>query len=159
MADRFVWHGVKKDIQQWCKECHGCHLSKINGHVRAPLTHKLPPSSRFKSPLMDGPLPQRRNVVSFCIHRPLYSAARSPIPKQTCAPALIRHWISRFDLPEDNTSDRGAQFIFSLSTELGQVIGVQLHTTTAYHPQANGMIGRLHRQLKSSLKARNTNPY
>jgi hypothetical protein len=28
------------------------------------------------------------------------------------------------------------------------------HTTTAYHPQANGMVERLHRQLKAALKAR-----
>ena len=30
--------------------------------------------------------------------------------------------------------------------------------TTAYHPQANGMVERLHRQLKAGLKARTTWP-
>ena len=78
---------------------------------------------------------------------------------KTCAQALIRHWISRFGLPEDITSDRSAQFTSSLWTELGQVFGVQLHTTTAYNPQANDMIERLHHQLNSSLKARITDPY
>ena len=85
-----------------------------------------------------------------------------PLPDskaKTCAQALIRHWISRFGLPEDVTSDRGAQFTSSLWTELGQVLGEQLHTTTAYHSQANCMIERLHRQLKSSLKTRTTDPY
>ena len=37
-------------------------------------------------------------------------------------------------------------------------MGVQLHRTTAYHPQANGIIERLHRQLKASLKVRLTGP-
>ena len=37
-------------------------------------------------------------------------------------------------------------------------MGIQHCTTTAYHPQANGMVERLHRQLKASLKARATHP-
>ena len=32
-------------------------------------------------------------------------------------------------------------------------LGVHSSMTTAYHPQANGMVERLHRQLKGSLKA------
>ena len=24
IADRFVWHGLKKDVKKWCKECHSC---------------------------------------------------------------------------------------------------------------------------------------
>ena len=37
VADRFVWHGTKKDIRRWCKECPACQSSKIHRHVRAPL--------------------------------------------------------------------------------------------------------------------------
>ena len=33
-------------------------------------------------------------------------------------------------------------------------LGIQLHRTTAYHPQANGLVERFHRTLKASLKAR-----
>ena len=32
--------------------------------------------------------------------------------------------------------------------------GVQHITTTAFHPQANGMVERLHRQMKDALRAR-----
>ena len=166
VADRFVWHGMKKDIRRWCKECHACQSSKIHRHVRAPLTHRLPPSGRFRSLHVDlvGPLPPSEGMTYLftIIDRFTRWPEAIPLPDskaKTCAQALIRHWISRFGLPEDITSDRGAQFTSSLWTELGQVLGVQLHTTTAYHPQANGMIERLHRQLKSSLKARTTDPY
>ena len=34
-----------------------------------------------------------------------------------------------------------------------------MHQAPAYHPQANGMIERLHGQLKNSLKARTDDPY
>ena len=39
------------------------------------------------------------------------------------------------------------------------MLGIKQPHTTAYHPQANGMVERLHRQLKDSLKARTTFPH
>ena len=77
----------------------------------------------------------------------------------TCAKALTSHWIARFGVPQDVTSDRGTQFTSSLRSELGHTPGVRMQQTTAYHPQANEMIERLHRQLKRSLRARTRDPY
>ena len=37
--------------------------------------------------------------------------------------------------------------------QLSQRLGTLHHLTTAYHPQANGMVERSHRQLKDALKA------
>ncbi|GFN96959.1 Pol polyprotein [Plakobranchus ocellatus] len=67
----------------------------------------------------------------------------------TCATALLYHWMARFGVPEDITSDKGRQFTSSLWTQLIHLLGVEANTTTAYHPQANGMVERLHRQLKT----------
>ena len=61
-------------------------------------------------------------------------------------------------MPTDITSDRGAQFTSNLWTALSQLLGAQLHRTTAYHPQANGIVERFHRQLKAALRARLTGP-
>ena len=77
----------------------------------------------------------------------------------TCTNALIRGWISRFGVPADITSDRGPQFTSSLWSNLNKMLGIKQQHATAYHPQANGMVERLHRQLKDSLKARTTSPH
>ena len=37
---------------------------------------------------------------------------------------------------------------------LAELYGSKLHHTTAYHPQANGLVERFHRHLKSALRAR-----
>ena len=39
IAVRFVWHGMKRDIRKWCRECHPCQASS---HVQAPLTKRPP---------------------------------------------------------------------------------------------------------------------
>ena len=84
-----------------------------------------------------------------------------PIPDaqtSTCATAFLCNWIARFGVPTDITFDRGPQFTSTLWSECNKLLGITHHTTTSYHPQANGMIERLHRQLKASIKARTTSP-
>ena len=71
----------------------------------------------------------------------------------SCACALMSHHIAQFGVPTDITSDRGLQFTSNLWTTLGKLLGAQVHHTTAYHPQGNGIIERFHRQLKAALKA------
>ena len=57
-------------------------------------------------------------------------------------------------VPADMTSDRGPQFVSRLWQAISQYLGTQLHPTTSYHPQANGLVERWHRTLKSSIMAR-----
>jgi len=74
----------------------------------------------------------------------------------SCAKALLNSWIARFGIPEHITSDRGSIFTVDLWTALAKLLGVQLHHTTACHPQASGLVERYHRTLKASLAARCT---
>ena len=166
ISTRFVWHGLKKDVRRWCKECHSCQASKIHRHVRAPLFLRQQPTGRFRSIHVDlvGPLPSSEGMTYLftIIDRFTRWPEAIPIPDakaSTCANALTRGWVSRFGVPEDITSDRGPQFTSSLWDNLNKMLGVQQHHTTAYHPQANGMVERLHRQLKAALKARSTSPH
>ena len=75
---------------------------------------------------------------------------------KTCARALLYNWVARFGLPLHVTSDRGPQFTSKLWSTVSRLLGIKLHHTTAYHPQANGLVERFHRHLKSSLRARLT---
>ena len=165
ITQRFVWHGMKKDIQQWCQECHACQSSKYHRHTRAPLQQRPLPTARFQSIHIDlvGPLPESQKMTYLLTIIDRFTRWPEVIPLQdsqanTCATALLQHWIARFGVPENITSDRGPQFTSSLWTEFNKLFGITVHHTTAYHPQANGMVERLHRQLKASLKARTTTP-
>ncbi|KAJ8415608.1 hypothetical protein AAFF_G00425880 [Aldrovandia affinis] len=52
--------------------------------------------------------------------------------------------------PPDLSSDRGPQFTPELWSAVAEGLGVKLHRTTAYHPQANGLCERFHRSMKAA---------
>ena len=68
--------------------------------------------------------------------------------------AFVATWVARFGVPANLTSDRGVQFTSATWTDWCSEYGVQHIPTTAFHPQANGMVERLHRQMKDTLCAR-----
>jgi transposase InsO family protein len=158
VSSRFVWHGLK-DVRRWWQDCHACQSSKVHRHVRAPLVSRPPSERRFGSLHVDlvGPLLGSEGytylftIIDRFTRWP-EAILLSDATAVTCARAMIRSWISRFGIPDDITSDRGPQFTSDLWQELSNVLGIASSTTTAYHPQANGMVERLHRQLKAALK-------
>ena len=163
ISQRYVWYNMRREIRKRCKECHQCQSSKINVHTKGPLIHRLPPTSRFQSIHVDlvGPLPVSNGMtyIFTIVDRFTRWPDALPLPNSvtsTCASALLLHWVARFGVPDEITSDRGPQFTSLLWQELHKLMGTSNNNTTAYHPQANGMVERLHRQLKAALKARCT---
>ena len=71
----------------------------------------------------------------------------------TVVQVFIDQWIASFGVPATLTTDRGAQFESRLFSEFCRRFGIRRLRTTAYHPAANGMVERFHRQLKSALRS------
>ncbi len=55
--------------------------------------------------------------------------------------------------PTSITSDSGIQFLSEIWGSMCNALGIKHKMTTAHHPQANCLLERFHRQLKSSLHA------
>ncbi len=70
-----------------------------------------------------------------------------------CSLSFLKGYVTRFGVPSTNTSDRGSLFELTLWHSLIAKLGIKYIRTTAYHPAADGMVERLHRQLKASLIA------
>jgi hypothetical protein len=71
-----------------------------------------------------------------------------------CAKALTFCWISCFGVPETITSHRSPQFTSNLWFKLCEMLHISHKQTTAYHPELNGAVERLHRRLKDAFCAR-----
>ncbi len=105
-----------------------------------------------------GPLPQSQRFTHLltCVDRFTRWTeviSLSSITAEAVARAFMSGWISRFGIPDTVVTDRGAQFESHFWSSLSVLLGVKHAHTTAYHPQANGMVKRFHRQLKASLRA------
>ena len=162
ISSRFVWRGLAADVGQWCRECAACQKAKITTQPTAPI-HPIPvPARRFSHIHVDlvGPLPVsaggHSHIMTF-IDRSTRWVEVIPLSTTTataCADALVAGWIARFGVPATVTTDRGVQFTSAVWAVLCKRLGIKHITTTAYHPQANGLVERFHRQLKDSLRAR-----
>ena len=163
LAQRFVWPSMAKDCAQWLRTCVSCQKNKVHRHTRSALGEFLIPSERFAHVHIDlvGPLTPSQGFayVLTCIDR--FTRWPEVIPIQDCraetvAKAFCAQWISRYGVPLEITSDRGRQFESSLFSQLTSMLGTHHNFTSAYNPKANGMIERVHRQLKASIRCHGT---
>ena len=154
---------MRKQVSRWAKECNACQTSKIHRHRKAPVEHFTVPMKRFSPINIDigglFPFSAGFTYLLTIIDRNTRWPEAIPLKRissSECVQALITGWVARFGVPGDISSDRGSQFTSSLWGEIAGHLGVKLHRTSAYYPQANGMIERFHSTLKASPKARFT---
>ena len=121
-------------------------------HVKAPITVIPPSQQRFGDVHLDlvGPLPPSEDHRYLLTMVDRFSRWPEVIPLKdisaaSCSNAFVRHWLPRYGLPDTVITDRGAQFTGGVWKSLMQCLGISSATTTAYHPQSNGLVVRMHR--------------
>jgi hypothetical protein len=162
ICSRFIWPGMKSEIAAWCRGCVPCQRAKITKQPRASVQPIPIPLRRFSHVHVDlvGPLPVSEDGFLYIFTiidrttRWLEAVPLKNMATASCMEAFLSVWVARFGVPETVTSDRGAQFSSASWASFCKRLGVRHIMTTAYHPQANGLVERAHRQLKEALKAR-----
>ena len=157
---RFFWPSMNKDVNNWSRTCIHCQRCKINRHVASPHgTFKLP-DARFDHVHLDivGPLPpsEGNSYILTAVDRFTRWPEAFPMPNitaDTVAKTFIRGWVSRFGVPSTVTTDQGRQFESDLFKQLSILLGTTRVRTSPYNPAANGLVERLHRQIKTALTA------
>nr|VZI09155.1 unnamed protein product [Spirometra erinaceieuropaei] len=158
--DRFVWPGMHKDLKAWTRACIACQRSKIQRHNKAPIGTFPGPGARFSHVYLDivGPLPLSNgcSYLLTCVDRFTRWPEAIPLPEiaaPTVVQAFLSRWVAIFGAPSTIMTDRGAPFEYNLFQSLLSYLGCTRIRTTAYHPAANGMVERFHRQLNASVRA------
>jgi cleavage and polyadenylation specificity factor subunit 1 len=126
--------------------------------VNAPLGRFNLPSARYFHWHVDlvGPLPVSSGFW-YCLTaidrytRWPEAAPLSDITAEAVAKAFVSVWVARFGCSQQITTDEGRQFEVRFFKTLATITGSSLTRTTAWHTASNGMVERLHRQLKAAL--------
>lgn len=159
MKQTVYWQGMKRDITQFCKACIPCQI--VKGHnAKHKLLKLFSCTKPFQIIALDlvGPLPvtSSENIyILSMIDRFSRMCRIIPIPNiqtNTIVKKLLDHWIFLHGCPEQILSDRGSQFISHIFIELCNILGIKKIFTSAYHPETDGMIERLHRYIKERLR-------
>ena len=153
ICSRFVWPGIRQDIRRWCRTCLPCQRSKTSHHVKIPTTILPPASHRFGSIHVDlvGPLPDSHGhryllTIVDCFSRWPEAYPLVDMSSKASCEAFIHQWLPRFGIPDDIITDRGSQFVSGTWKEMMSALGIKTLSTTAYHPQCNGLVEQMHRQ-------------
>jgi transposase InsO family protein len=69
----------------------------------------------------------------------------------TVGRVLYENIVCSFGAPIELISDRGSCFLADGITAMNEMLKVKHFASTSYHPQTNGMVERMHRDLKRAL--------
>ena len=132
---------------------------KVARHTHPPVKQITTPTTLFEHVHVDvvGRFPKDQGLryVLTMLDRTTRWLEAIPIPDtttDTILQAFINGWIARYGVPRTVTSDRGAQFTSRIWSGSLSKLGINATTTTAYHPQANGLVERFHRSFKNVLR-------
>jgi len=152
-----------REIGLWTKCCVQCQRTNVQKHTVSLITLFASPERRFGHIHVDlvGPLPPSNNCkyILTCVNRFTRWPEAWPIENistYVVAVILTTQWVARFGAPDVITTNQDRQFKSGLFKALTFTFGIQHIRTSPYHPQANGMVERFHRSLKTAITAHET---
>ena len=148
-----------RDFDRWCKSCVDCAIKNFprNRH-RAPLL-PIPVENAFDRVAVDclGTFP-RSNAGNCCVVVFTEYLTRWPeafavpnIDARTIANLLVERILARHGAPRTLLSDRGTNFLSNLVRSVCDLINTKKVNTTAYHPQADGIVERFNHTFCQSI--------
>ena len=159
LNSRFIWKGMSKDVDKFCKLCLHCtvnsggevvprpfgeavHGSTANSVLHFDYLFVSPSNSKFKYLLVI-----RCDLSSFIDLFPCES------PTAAHAAESLLEWFSRYGVAPVWVSDRGSHFLNEVIRILAQRLHASHHFTLAYCPWANGSIEIINKHILSVLRS------
>jgi transposase InsO family protein len=153
---RFYWPGMLNDITNYVTQCENC-LKRKGKNPIAELGH-LTSTHPMELVCMDflGLETSSGGYNSILVLTDHFTRYAMAVPTRnqsarTTAKALIDLFVNHYGLPQRLHSDRGAQFVGKVISELCKMLGIKRSTTTPFHPMGNGNCEHLNQVLLSML--------
>jgi len=91
-------------------------------------------------------------VVDFISKRVHFVPMHTTVTAEEVARLFLHYIWKLHGLPKRVVSDRGPQFVASFTKELYRLLGIQLSSSTAWHPQTDGQTECVNQELNQFLR-------
>ncbi|GJQ96177.1 putative reverse transcriptase domain-containing protein [Tanacetum coccineum] len=163
LRDRYWWHGMKKDIDEYVSKCLTCLKVKAE-HQRPSGLLQQPeiPVWKWEGIAMDfvTKLPRtssRHDTIWVIVDRLTKSAHFLPMREDYKMERLARLYlneiVARHGVPISIISDRDSRFTSRFWQSMQEALETRLDMSTAYHPQTDGQSERTIQTLEDMLRA------
>jgi transposase InsO family protein len=156
VKDRYFWHGMFVDVQNYVASCTVCITSKIQRIPPAPFQHPIVPTHPNDAISLDlvGPFNNGFHILTvidlFSRHLELYPLRK--IDANSVALKIFKY-ITTFGRPSLILTDLGTQFTAETFKNLNNMFGIDLIHTTTGRPQANAISERINTSIKNTINA------
>jgi hypothetical protein len=156
---KYWWRVRKNDVASVLQKCDVCDKVKASFNAQHPILHPLPIEGMFYRWGIDlcGPFdvtPRGNKYLMVCVEH--FSKWFEIMPIKDKAPtttrdAFVAAVLTRFGSPAEIVTDRGGEFESEFAQTLSERF-IDHITTSAYHPQSDGLAERLVQTMKYGLK-------
>ena len=155
----YWWPKMDSIIRNYAKSCQQCQeRSEPRGPTAgrlAPIRWATRPALRWAIDLVDMPVSVRGcKKMIVCVDtfsRYIFTAALPDAKAETVANFVYEKIVLGPGPAEAFHSDQGPEFMGLLRNRMRTALGFKYTTSTAHHPQSNGICERVHRTLLDSL--------
>jgi transposase InsO family protein len=164
MGQHFTWEGMQKAIQQACKRCQQCQLTKPKvrqvGHLPAKVAEEGPWERLcidLIGPYIIGSKGNESKLHCLTMIDPVTGwfeiAEIRDKSSYTVMDVLEQTWLTRYPKPTEIISDRGTEFMGEVRQSLQNDYGIAVVNSTTRNPQSNAMLERAHKTLHDLIAA------
>lgn len=157
----FGWKGMKKDVENFVRQCLVCQQAKHEHIHPGGLLQPLPmPQGVWQDISMDFveglPLFEGSNTILVIVDRFTkyrhFIPLRHPFTAQTVAKLVLDNVVKLHGLPKSMLSDRDRIFNSLFWKNLFQLVDTKLLMSSSYHPQTDGQTERVNQCLDMYLR-------
>jgi transposase InsO family protein len=155
------WAGCERAIRKHCKRCGQCQLFRADRPDKPHLQSRGDLFRPFQRISMDiliiRSVPgatSHPNVLIIMDELTRYTEAY-PLKNHdadSVARVLLDSFITRYGVPREILTDRGAEFIGEIFTTMCRILKIKKLNTCSYRPQGNGANERVHQTLYTFLR-------
>ena len=154
---RFFWHGITKDVTDYINSCDACqHVQSKRIMLKPELQPISVPEKVMSQVGVDiTSLPEAGGLKYLIVLVDYFSKwieAKALADKSaTSVATFLFEVMCRHGCFQTQINDQGREFVNSVSECLHHLTGTEQRITSAYHPQANGLVERSNQTIKSCI--------